>query len=117
LGGVRQRCAGRPLGKLKEAAEALYQRLPGGDDPVSKAFAKAARNRVAEVWPENWPALQLFLEVGTQWRFSMNGREGLDYSILFRRLDDKGLSRDEWEQFFADIQHLELAALNASREQ
>ena len=35
-----------------------------------------------EVWPENWPAVELFLRCQTQWRISINGRAGLDYSAL-----------------------------------
>lgn len=32
-----------------------------------------------EVWEENWPAIELFLRVQTQWRTGMNGPVGLDY--------------------------------------
>lgn len=35
-----------------------------------------------EVWPENWPALQMFLRVQTQWRVGMNGLIGLDYGAV-----------------------------------
>lgn len=34
---------------------------------------------VAEIWPENWPAVQLFCVLLTQWRFSPAGPSGLDY--------------------------------------
>ena len=34
------------------------------------------------MWPENWPAVELFLRCQTQWRISINGRAGLDYSAL-----------------------------------
>jgi hypothetical protein len=44
------------------------------------------------------------------------GPVGLDYSVLFRRLDDAGLTRDEWEQRYADIRHLEQVALKSMRE-
>jgi hypothetical protein len=43
------------------------------EDPASKDF---------EVWPENWPALQMFLRVQTQWRVGMNGLIGLDYGAV-----------------------------------
>ncbi len=32
-----------------------------------------------EVWEENWPVVELFLRVQTQWRTGMNGPVGLDY--------------------------------------
>ena len=35
-----------------------------------------------EVWPENWEAVCLFIRCETQWRISINGRAGLDYSAL-----------------------------------
>ncbi len=31
------------------------------------------------MWEENWPAVELFLRVQTQWRTGMNGPIGLDY--------------------------------------
>ena len=35
-----------------------------------------------EVFEENWPALDLFLRVQTQWRTGMNGPIGLDYGAV-----------------------------------
>lgn len=35
-----------------------------------------------EVFEENWPVLELFLRVQTQWRTSMNGLMGLDYTAV-----------------------------------
>jgi hypothetical protein len=35
-----------------------------------------------EVWEENWPAIEMFLRVKTQWRTSMGGVIGLDYGPL-----------------------------------
>ena len=32
-----------------------------------------------EVWEENWPVVELFLRVQTQWRTGMSGPVGLDY--------------------------------------
>jgi len=73
-----------------------------------------------EVWPENWPAFQLFAELGTQWRTGMNGPTGLDYLVMHRELDDLGLIgeefREERQQLKADIREMEQAALKAMRE-
>jgi len=54
----------------------------------------------------------------TQWRTAgMNGvRVGLDYGVLFARLDRMGLSRDDWEQMFNDVRVLEFAAINRMTE-
>lgn len=35
-----------------------------------------------EVWPANWPAMDLFIRCQTQWRISVNGRAGLDYGAV-----------------------------------
>jgi hypothetical protein len=35
-----------------------------------------------EVWEENWPVVEMFMRVQTQWRTTMNGVLGLDYSAL-----------------------------------
>jgi hypothetical protein len=35
-----------------------------------------------EVWEENWPVVEMFLRVQTQWRTTMNGVLGLDYGAL-----------------------------------
>lgn len=35
-----------------------------------------------EVWPENWPAVEMFMRVQTQWRTAMSGIVGLDYTAL-----------------------------------
>lgn len=35
-----------------------------------------------EVWEENWVILSLFFQLQTQWRVSMAGATGLDYSVI-----------------------------------
>jgi hypothetical protein len=35
-----------------------------------------------EVFEENWPVLELFLRVQTQWRIGMSGPVGLDYTAV-----------------------------------
>jgi hypothetical protein len=34
------------------------------------------------VWPEAWPAVDLFLKVQTQWRGGASGIIGLDYTAV-----------------------------------
>ena len=38
--------------------------------------------KVFEVWPENWPALELFMQCQTQWRTGPAGLLGLDYGAV-----------------------------------
>jgi hypothetical protein len=73
-------------------------------------------SQVVEVWPENWQTVDLFISVATQWRIGMGGPTGLDYNVLFRVLDSKGLSADDWELSFGDIRIMESAALEAMRQ-
>ena len=35
-----------------------------------------------EVWPDNWPAVEMFLRCQTQWRTTMSGVCGLDYTAV-----------------------------------
>lgn len=57
----------------------------------------------------------LFCAMRTQWICSMNGAEGLNYSALYPLLDRKFKTHYEWEEAFADIRCMEVAALNAMR--
>lgn len=43
----------------------------------------------------------------------MNGRTGLNYQSVYGLLDRLDLDQDEWWKTFDDIQHMEVAALNA----
>ncbi len=65
------------------------------------------------MWPENWSAVQLFIRLDTQWRYSFNGREGLDHNVLFRHLDNMDLTPQEWDRWFDEIRIMELTALEA----
>jgi len=38
--------------------------------------------KVFDVWPENWPAVELFMRCQTQWRTDNGQRTGLIYSEL-----------------------------------
>jgi len=92
----------------------LYTRLPTQQEAEAAGFSVADYEEEAEVWPENWPAYQLFTRMITQWRIGMGGRAGMDYLVLFSLLDRQGLSGDDWQQMFDDIRAMEEAALSAS---
>ncbi len=69
-----------------------------------------------EVWPENWPALELFLALQTQWRHAgMAGLPtGLDYAAIEPALRLMGMAPSP--QLFADLRVMEDAALVALHE-
>jgi hypothetical protein len=74
-------------------------------------------SRSIEVWPENWPAFQLFCQLQTQWRAGAAGLIGLDYNTLYRKLDRLHLTDQQYEDWEADIQTMEYAALAVMNEE
>ena len=68
-----------------------------------------------EVYPENWPAVEMFLRLQTQWRTAMNGVIGLDYSAvrwLFRLYEVQ-----DQRALLEDLQTMEVAAMQAMNKQ
>lgn len=65
-----------------------------------------------EVWPENMPAIHLFSSLSTQWRHGMNGPTGLDYNVLFSRMDRMKLSERDYDWLFDDVRVIEREALS-----
>lgn len=64
-----------------------------------------------EVWEDNWPALEMFLRLQTQWRSTMSGVIGLDYSAvkwLFRLYEV-----EDQRAMLEDLQTMEVAAMQA----
>jgi hypothetical protein len=68
-----------------------------------------------EVWPDCIAAINLFCQIGSQWRMSQAGPYGLDYNVLYHKLDRMNLTPDEYQQMEDDIRTLETAALDAMR--
>lgn len=64
-----------------------------------------------EVFPENEQAFLLFTSLSTQWRASGFGYTGLDYNVLFHKLDRMNLSFDDYESIEDDVRVMEHAAL------
>ncbi|OXE37445.1 MAG: hypothetical protein CGW95_01460 [Phenylobacterium zucineum] len=68
-----------------------------------------------EVWPENWPFVEMFLRLQTQWRTSFSGLVGLDYSAV-RWLFDLYSVEDRREMLEA-LQVMEHTILSAKSEE
>lgn len=71
---------------------------------------------MVEVWEENLPAFQVFCAIGTQWRVGQAGPIGLDYNVLYHKLDRMRLDPDQYDELEADIMIMERAALETMRE-
>lgn len=64
-----------------------------------------------EVWDDNWPVLEFFMQYSTQWRLAANGPVGFDYTILHHYLDRNKITGEAFENFINDFQVIEKAAL------
>lgn len=64
-----------------------------------------------QVWPENWPAVEAFLAVQTQWSIGMAGPTGLDYTRVRAGLELAGMQVTP--ELFQKLRILESAALSA----
>ena len=64
-----------------------------------------------EVWPENWPAKELFIRCQTQWHWRPDGRRG---GLICSELIAMGklFSVKNLEQVVADVQVIEIEILN-----
>ena len=65
-----------------------------------------------DIWPDNRQAVELFSRMGTQWRVGMSGPTGLDYNVLYRRMDRMGLTPEQYDALEQDLQVMEGTALN-----
>jgi hypothetical protein len=74
--------------KLTDAAEYWFSGGVKDETPDDAAALgvifpdEAVQSGDFEVWPENWPAVEMWLRIQTQWRTSVSGIVGLDYSVL-----------------------------------
>ena len=62
-----------------------------------------------EVWEEHWDSVQMFIRVMTQWRTSMGGVIGLDYSVLQMLFELYDVNNRQ--EIFEDIQVMEREAM------
>jgi hypothetical protein len=65
-----------------------------------------------EIWPEHVAAFNLFSGMSTQWRVGACGPTGLDYMVLYHRMDRLKLKPRQYAQIESDIQTMEVAALS-----
>jgi hypothetical protein len=83
---------------------------------MKEAEEQAALQDEIEVWPDNWIAVCVFCAIGTQWRVAF-GPYGLDYNVLYRKLDRLELSPDEYDDVEGEIRVLESEALQEMHRQ
>lgn len=93
----------------------MYEKPPSEEELAAFGLTLDDYETIIEIWPENWEAVKLFDFLGTQWRVGANGATGLDYNILYHKMDRMGLSAEEFERMEGDIRAMELVALKAMR--
>ena len=74
-----------------------------------------ASGSAIDIWPDNWDAVILFDAISTQWRVGAYGPTGLDYNVLYHKLDRMNLSAPEYDDMELCISTLESAALETMR--
>ena len=73
------------------------------------------QDNTAYVWPCNVDVVNLFIEMGTQWRVDSGRPYGLDYNLVYDEIYRMGLDAEAARQMKADIRVLEDAALEQMR--
>lgn len=82
------------------------------------AFGLTAEDVAADpvdVWPDNVSAYEIFRFLNTQWRSGMGGPYGLDYNVMYRKMDRLGLSTEDYDELEYNLQIMESAALECMR--
>lgn len=64
------------------------------------------------IYPDNQRAFELFYFMRTQWRIGMAGATGLDYNVLYHKLQRLKLSSEEADDVEWAIQIMESEALD-----
>lgn len=64
-----------------------------------------------ECLPDCEEAFGLFSYMSNQWCYSMNGITGLNYYVLFHKMDRMKLAADDYDYLEGDIRVMESAAL------
>lgn len=86
--------------KTQDDAAAFGVALP--EEPQSQDF---------EVWQDNWEVVLVFMRCQTQWRTTMSGLLGLDYTAVAWVL--KLYEIEDQRSMLEDLQVMEAAAMQA----
>ena len=108
---------GQARGKLTEAVEALYFRVPTAAELEGTGFKpKHYVPPNVTVWPENQAAVDLFQRISNQWRCGPGGPIGLDYAVVFNELAHIGVAGTDRDDLMAALAVIEVAAIKQINE-
>ena len=102
---------------LRAAVRAIYSDAP--DVPPQAELAMYGltvedfpeQSVEVEIWPDNVPATNTFIAMGTQWRMGPAGATGMDYGPLPGVMDMLGIDLPERTDTFECLRVMEIAAL------
>lgn len=70
-----------------------------------------------EVFPDVWPALDMLIDMQTQWRVGAAGATGMDYTALETLMRVKRVKTEDRADLLGDVRRMEAAVLELWREQ
>ena len=76
-------------------------------DLIGITLADLGEAEALEVWPGNWDAAVLFNALDTQWRYSMSGPTGLDYTAIVPTMDLLGIEVEDKRELFSQLRMME----------
>lgn len=100
----------------------MYRKPPSDAQLAAFGFTRADFDAdVLDIWPDNLLAVAAFKALRTQWRYMPGGMDrpaipsGLDYASIDTVFRHVGIPAEAQPQVFADVQLMEVAALNEMR--
>lgn len=81
----------------------------GAAPEIAEAVKGTSPTLDFEVWPENWPVVQLFMRLQTQWVTTVGGVVGLHYPSVDFLFRIEGIENQR--EMLAELQIMEVAAL------
>ena len=79
-------------------------------------LANSLAPQAVEVWPEHWPALELFAALATQWRVGVSGPTGLDYTAIAAVMELQDIAPEDRRERFDELRVMEREALDVFSE-
>lgn len=64
------------------------------------------------MWPEAWPAFELYMRLQNQWRCGPSGPIGLDYGVVYDELRHRGIEGEARDDTMHMLRIIESAAIH-----
>ena len=64
-----------------------------------------------EIWPDNVDAVNVFIDMSTQWRVGVAGATGLDYGVIEKVMQLGGIRKKHRREVFEAVRIMESAAI------